>query len=184
MLPHVHNDISLTGSVDASIYTRVVTCEYRVFSRVIATFELDCTRVYICTRFDMPSTIDTLNHHHQQAGHPLDPLSSQEISTAADIVRKHASSLELPLERLVFNSISLKEPVKLAVLKYLGVVNDPDVLATKATIKRQADVSVSMLAKSTRDGLLIFIYLHLCRSSAWTLLPLELLKPLWIFHRI
>lgn len=65
----------------------------------------------------------------------------QEILLTSKAVRSHSSSLPVPLERLLFNSVSLREPPKLLVLKHLGVVQDPEVQAATGEITRQAIVS-------------------------------------------
>lgn len=65
----------------------------------------------------------------------------QEILLTSKAVRSHSSSLPVPLERLLFNSVSLREPPKLLVLKHLGVVQDPEVKAATGEITRQAIVS-------------------------------------------
>ncbi|CDZ98332.1 peroxisomal copper amine oxidase [Phaffia rhodozyma] len=72
--------------------------------------------------------------------HPLDPLTSQEIVLASSAIRSYTNALEVPLERLLFNSITLKEPPKLSVLKWGGVVKAPEVEAASDVITRQADV--------------------------------------------
>ncbi|GHJ87119.1 hypothetical protein NliqN6_3521 [Naganishia liquefaciens] len=72
--------------------------------------------------------------------HPLDPLTAAEILLTSKAVRTHSSSLPVPLERLLFNSISLREPPKLSVLRYMGIVQDPEVKAASSEIKRQAIV--------------------------------------------
>jgi hypothetical protein len=99
--------------------------------------------------------------------HPLDPLTAgvsrhsgqhrfrmradknlrvqQEIRLTSKAVRSHSSSLPIPLERVLFNSVSLREPPKLLVLKHLGVVQDPEVQAATGEITRQAIVSTPSL---------------------------------------
>lgn len=73
--------------------------------------------------------------------HPLDPLTSAEILATSRAVRKYSDALKVPLDRLLFNSITLREPPKLSVLKWAGVVQDPEVQNADSEIVRQAEVS-------------------------------------------
>jgi len=74
--------------------------------------------------------------------HPLDPLVASEIVATSQAVRRYSDALQVPLERLLFNSITLREPPKLSVLKWAGIVQDPEVLNADSVIKRQAEVSL------------------------------------------
>jgi len=74
--------------------------------------------------------------------HPLDPLVASEIVATSQAVRRYSDALQVPLERLLFNSITLREPPKLSVLKWAGIVQDPEVLNANSEIKRQAEVSI------------------------------------------
>lgn len=76
--------------------------------------------------------------------HPLDPLTSAEILATSRAVRQYSDALKVPLDRLLFNSITLREPPKLSVLKWAGVVQDPEVLSAPSEIIRQAEVSHAM----------------------------------------
>lgn len=51
------------------------------------------------------------------AVHPLDPLTAEEITLAAEACKSHASALGI-LESLRFNTITLKEPTKAELLKF------------------------------------------------------------------
>jgi primary-amine oxidase len=82
--------------------------------------------------------------------HPLDPLTAAEIRATVSAVRSHiAKSPEAPkpIERALFNSISLREPAKYAVLEWSGLFSKKDLVAAGAKengkLLRQADVSCS-----------------------------------------
>lgn len=86
--------------------------------------------------------------------HPLDPLSAFEISAAVSAVRAHIQkgiyATKKPIEKTVFNSVTLREPSKHAVLKWSGVLTDDDlekVRGEKDDLKRQADVSCLSLGR-------------------------------------
>ncbi|KIR59618.1 peroxisomal copper amine oxidase, partial [Cryptococcus bacillisporus CA1873] len=81
--------------------------------------------------------------------HPLDPLSAFEISAAVSAVRAHIQkgiyATKKPIEKTVFNSVTLREPSKHAVLKWSGVLTDDElekVRGEKGDLKRQADVHI------------------------------------------
>ncbi|WVR04520.1 hypothetical protein IAU60_001524 [Kwoniella sp. DSM 27419] len=80
--------------------------------------------------------------------HPLDPLSPSEIKQAVAAVRAFLVTDKYngkPVERPLFNSISLKEPSKYAVLRWSGLFNAKELVdaagdLANEPLKRQADV--------------------------------------------
>ncbi|WWC67423.1 uncharacterized protein I206_101331 [Kwoniella pini CBS 10737] len=82
--------------------------------------------------------------------HPLDPLTAAEIFAVSAAVREHVVSRALPgikpIQRLYFNSISLREPSKYAVLLWSGLFQPKEVERVSAKsgkthqITREADV--------------------------------------------
>ncbi|WVQ68310.1 uncharacterized protein L199_006517 [Kwoniella botswanensis] len=81
------------------------------------------------------------------SAHPLDPLSADEIRTAVSAVRTFLGTHEnvgKPLVKPLFNSISLREPPKYAVLRWSGLFDEQDLEAVGSSgtepLKRQADV--------------------------------------------
>ncbi|WVQ81728.1 hypothetical protein IAT38_003853 [Cryptococcus sp. DSM 104549] len=81
--------------------------------------------------------------------HPLDPLSAAEILSAVTAVRsfiaKGSPTARKPIERPIFNSATLREPSKYAVLQWSGVVGKEElesVRGGKGELKRQADVHI------------------------------------------
>ena len=87
-------------------------------------------------------------HSPDPNAHPLDPLSPVEIRSVVEAVRTYietAPALSKPVERALFNSISLREPAKYAVLNWSGLFGPKDFAAagssTDLAVLRQADVS-------------------------------------------
>ena len=78
--------------------------------------------------------------------HPLDPLTASEIRQTVSAIRSYVkSSLEASekVEKILFNSISLHEPNKYAVLLWAGTFSEKEIRATGASIQplvRQAEV--------------------------------------------
>lgn len=79
--------------------------------------------------------------------HPLDPLSSREIRLAVGALRSHVqqgAESAKPIEKILFNSISLIEPNKYAVLLWAGTFTEKQIRAAGGEIApliRQAEVS-------------------------------------------
>lgn len=94
-----------------------------------------------------------LKKHTTTHAHPLDPLTSAEILATSRAVRQYSDALEVPLDRLLFNSITLREPPKLSVLKWAGVVKDEEVLNAPSEIVRQAEVGITSLLYDTKGVL-------------------------------
>lgn len=82
--------------------------------------------------------------------HPLDPLTASEIRQTVGALRLYVkTSLEATekVEKILFNSISLHEPNKYAVLLWAGTFSEKEIRATGASIEplvRQAEVSRSL----------------------------------------
>ncbi|WWD15630.1 hypothetical protein CI109_100052 [Kwoniella shandongensis] len=79
--------------------------------------------------------------------HPLDPLSATEIRLAVDAVRAFLATNKYagkPVEKPLFNSISLREPPKYSVLRWSGLFSAKDFeeagADANAPVKRQADI--------------------------------------------
>jgi len=78
--------------------------------------------------------------------HPLDPLAASEIRQTVGALRSYVQSgLETPgsVEKILFNSISLHEPNKYAVLLWAGTFTEKEIKASGATAEplvRQAEV--------------------------------------------
>ena len=78
--------------------------------------------------------------------HPLDPLTASEIRQTVGALRSYVkTSLEATekIEKILFNSISLHEPDKYAVLLWAGTFSEKEIRATGAAIEplvRQAEV--------------------------------------------
>ena len=81
--------------------------------------------------------------------HPLDPLTASEIRQAVSALRSYVKScLEAneKVEKILFNSISLKEPNKYSVLLWAGTFSEKEIRATGALVEplvRQAEVRIS-----------------------------------------
>jgi hypothetical protein len=112
--------------------------------------------------------------------HPLDPLVASEIVATSQAVRRYSDALQVPLERLLFNSITLREPPKLSVLKWAGTVQDPEVLSADSEIKRQAEVSIPADQPVVRW----LKVQYPTRSIAWMLQPPEPSSALSISQQI
>ncbi|KAL7420677.1 peroxisomal copper amine oxidase [Cryptotrichosporon argae] len=84
----------------------------------------------------------TLNAH----AHPQDPLSAAEILAAVAATRAHLAQggyAGAPIERALFNSVSLCEPSKYAVLQWSGLFTEKEIAAVAGgthELKRQADI--------------------------------------------
>ena len=81
--------------------------------------------------------------------HPLDPLTANEIRQTVAAVRayvKTGAPAPKPIEKILFNSISLQEPNKYAVLLWLGTFTEKQIRAAATgeveSLKRQAEVSL------------------------------------------
>lgn len=87
-----------------------------------------------------PITSSTSKAGH---AHPLDPLSPAEINQVVESLRAHISNLpenKYKPKNALFNSISLKEPAKAAVLSWAGLFTEAE-LGSVPDLKREADVS-------------------------------------------
>lgn len=79
--------------------------------------------------------------------HPLDPLTASEIRQAVATVRSYVkveAKAPKPIEKILFNSISLREPNKYAVLLWAGTFTEKQIRAAGCEIEpliRQAEVS-------------------------------------------
>lgn len=80
--------------------------------------------------------------------HPLDPLTASEIRHVVDAVRSHlvkSAKAPKPITKALFNSISLREPSKYAVLQWAGTFSRKELSTAGAQVdaplNRQADVS-------------------------------------------
>lgn len=92
-----------------------------------------------------PVTSSTSKAGH---AHPLDPLSPAEINAVVQSVNAHATNLpenKFKPKNLLFNSISLKEPPKAAVLAWTGLFTENE-LGAVPDLKREADVSCQRVA--------------------------------------
>ncbi|WRT64902.1 uncharacterized protein IL334_001841 [Kwoniella shivajii] len=93
--------------------------------------------------------VQILNDQHPSNAHPLDPLSPVEIREAVGAVRAFLVSDHYagkPVERPLFNSVSLREPSKYSVLRWSGLfsakeLNIAGASSAEEPVKRQADVS-------------------------------------------
>lgn len=95
---------------------------------------------------------DTLPTGSGANPHPLDPLTAAEITAAVAAIRAYASTPQAavggkPIEKLMFNSVTLRYPAKYSVLKWNGLVSAKELEEVAKgpipEITRQADVSVS-----------------------------------------
>lgn len=93
-----------------------------------------------------------MSHHF---AHPLDPLSAFEISAAVSAVRayiqKGTYATKKPIEKITFNSVTLREPSKHAVLKWSDVLIEDElkrVRGEKGDLRRQAEVHIICAATS------------------------------------
>lgn len=83
--------------------------------------------------------------------HPLDALSKAEILASVDAVRKYMAKgvyEGAPANKPLFNSVSLLEPPKYDVLRWMKLFSEEEIATSKSataakTITRQADVSGS-----------------------------------------
>ncbi|KAK6910716.1 hypothetical protein I203_104748 [Kwoniella mangroviensis CBS 8507] len=124
------------------------------------------------------------------SAHPLDPLSADEIRTAVSAVRTFLGTHEnvgKPLVRPLFNSISLREPPKYAVLRWSGLFDEQDLEAVGSSgtepLKRQADVHLICPSSSQSFEGVVDLPSNLpgqkqtsAAVSVWTPLP-ELIQP-------
>ncbi|ORY21000.1 putative peroxisomal copper amine oxidase [Naematelia encephala] len=122
--------------------------------------------------------------------HPLDPLSSQEILAAVAAVRTYISNgghEGKPIERPLFNTISLREPGKYAVLQWSGLFRAEElegVRGTRQHLRRQADVHLICPATSQSFEAIVDLPSNLKDESdqvtaiviSWTALE-ELIQP-------
>jgi Cu2+-containing amine oxidase len=82
--------------------------------------------------------------------YPLDPLTASEIRQTVGALRSYVKSgLEATekVEKILFNSISLHEPNKYAVLLWAGTFSEKEIRATGASIEplvRQAEVRIRL----------------------------------------
>ncbi|GFZ48473.1 Copper amine oxidase 1 [Saitozyma sp. JCM 24511] len=81
--------------------------------------------------------------------HPLDPLTASEIRHVVDAVRSHlvkSAKAPKPITKALFNSISLREPSKYAVLQWAGTFSRKELSTAGAQVdaplNRQADVHI------------------------------------------
>jgi Cu2+-containing amine oxidase len=78
--------------------------------------------------------------------HPLDPLTASEIRQTVAALRKYVKTdahAPQDVEKILFNSISLHEPNKYAVLLWAGTFSKKEIIAAGAVIEpllRQAEV--------------------------------------------
>jgi Cu2+-containing amine oxidase len=85
--------------------------------------------------------------------HPLDPLTASEIRQTVGAVRTYVkTSDDAPksVEKILFNSISLHEPNKYAVLKWAGTFSEKEIRNAGCSIeplKRQAEVRSPSLGR-------------------------------------
>lgn len=122
--------------------------------------------------------------------HPLDPLTPAEIVQCTSAIRAHCSALEKPIDRPYFNSVTLREPNKQAVLAWSGVVELEQ--QPSEPIVRQADIH--MLDGRTGMGYEVIVDLpsnlqpsnDTARVSGWIALgkdehiSIQLEEQLWI----
>src|ERR1700709_1895060 len=86
--------------------------------------------------------------------HPLDPLSTDEIRQVAALVRESRQDV-----KFIFNSISLKEPIKKELLEYDGASNKAEIVVQREalviTIDRPSgkvhEIIVSLTAKKIKS---------------------------------
>jgi primary-amine oxidase len=80
--------------------------------------------------------------------HPLDPLTANEIRQAVAALRTYVkleATAPKPIEKILFNSISLREPNKYAVLLWAGTFSEKEIRAAGGEVEpliRQAEVSL------------------------------------------
>lgn len=96
----------------------------------------------------MVSTTTTTNTAKSNMGaHPFDPLTQAEILASVAAVRAFVAKGGYDGEpaKPLFNTISLREPPKVDVLRYMNLFSEKEIAAVATTkpskIKRQADVS-------------------------------------------
>jgi Cu2+-containing amine oxidase len=80
---------------------------------------------------------------NSSSAHPLDPLSPSEIEAASAAVREYVANLkdgEPRPEHILFNTITLYEPPKAAVLKWSGVIPVQQLSEPFPALVRQAEV--------------------------------------------
>ncbi|WWC67794.1 uncharacterized protein I206_101707 [Kwoniella pini CBS 10737] len=128
----------------------------------------------------------------QSSAHPLDPLSASEIRNAVGAVRAFLAAntykAEKPVEKPLFNSISLKEPPKYAVLRWSGLFSAKELAAvgessTDEPVRRQADVHLICPVTSQSFEAVVDLPSNLTHKSSeeakvsvWTPLH-ELIQP-------
>ena len=94
-------------------------------------------------------TLSSTRHIPPSLAHPLDPLTASEIRKTVAAVRSYVNSdagRHLGAEKILFNSISLREPNKYAVLLWAGTFSEKQIRAAGGNVEdllRQADVSLS-----------------------------------------
>ncbi|WVF71054.1 hypothetical protein IAT40_005851 [Kwoniella sp. CBS 6097] len=125
------------------------------------------------------------------SAHPLDPLSPAEIRNAVAAVNSFLTTNKYagkPLVRPLFNSISLREPPKYAVLRWSGLFGDEDLASAGSSgnepLKRQADVHLICPVTSQSFEGVVDLPSNLAGQrkqttasvSVWTPLP-ELIQP-------
>lgn len=80
--------------------------------------------------------------------HPLDPLSPAELTQTTTAVRSHIMNRETPhdpIRSVKFAYVTLIEPPKAAVLRYLGISTIPDVPVqpdTSTQLPREAECGI------------------------------------------
>ncbi len=85
--------------------------------------------------------------NYAPGAHPFDPLTQDEIHASVAAVRAFvkAGGYDGEPASPLFNTISLREPPKVDVLRWMGLFSDKEIAAIATTapspIKRQADVS-------------------------------------------
>jgi primary-amine oxidase len=92
--------------------------------------------------------LSSTRHIPPSLAHPLDPLTASEIRQTVAAVRayvKLGTDTTSSVEKILFNSISLREPNKYAVLLWAGTFSEKQIRAAGGSIEpllRQADVSL------------------------------------------
>lgn len=87
------------------------------------------------------------NTKSNSGAHPFDPLTQEEILASVAAIRAHVAKGGYDGEpaKPLFNTISLREPPKADVLRWMNLFSEKEVTAIATTppspIKRQADVS-------------------------------------------
>jgi len=93
-------------------------------------------------------TLADMSKKPSSFNHPLDPLSVGEIKQTVAAIRAHVAKgaeAPKPIEKILFNSIDLREPNKYAVLSWRGLFTAEEIEEvggnSKAPLLRQAEVS-------------------------------------------